>query len=227
MTAGGTGRWPRTVASSPSAMRASSAPWAASRSTPRSSAWPPPPDGRGYWLVASDGGIFSFGDAGFHGSAGSIHLNRPIVGMAATPSGNGYWLVASDGGIFSYGDANFSGSMGGTAAELADGGDGRRRADGRVLGSCRRRRDLLLRCPVLRLDGRHAPQRTDRRHGGQPETARGTASWRPTAGSSVTTCRSSGRWVASRSTNPSSPWPEPEAAALSAATVDLGALPEP
>ncbi len=27
-------------------------------------------DGGGYWEVASDGGIFSFGDAGFHGSMG-------------------------------------------------------------------------------------------------------------------------------------------------------------
>jgi hypothetical protein len=35
-------------------------------------------------LVASDGGIFSFGDAGFLGSTGGIHLNRPIVGMAST-----------------------------------------------------------------------------------------------------------------------------------------------
>ena len=28
------------------------------------------PDGGGYWLVASDGGVFSYGDAGFYGSAG-------------------------------------------------------------------------------------------------------------------------------------------------------------
>ena len=28
------------------------------------------PDGKGYWLVASDGGIFSFGDAQFYGSMG-------------------------------------------------------------------------------------------------------------------------------------------------------------
>jgi hypothetical protein len=70
------------------------------------------PDGGGYWLVASDGGIFSFGDATFHGSTGNIHLNRPIVGMAATPDGQGYWLVASDGGIFSFGDATFHGSTG-------------------------------------------------------------------------------------------------------------------
>ena len=71
------------------------------------------PDGHGYWLVASDGGIFSFGDASFFGSTGAIHLNKPIVGMASTPDAQGYWLVASDGGIFSFGDATFDGSTGG------------------------------------------------------------------------------------------------------------------
>ena len=71
------------------------------------------PDGRGYWLVASNGGIFCFGDAMFHGSPGALRLNSPIVGMASTPDGGGYWLVASDGGIFNYGDAHFFGSMGG------------------------------------------------------------------------------------------------------------------
>ena len=70
------------------------------------------PDGQGYWLVASDGGIFTFGDAEFYGSTGAIHLNKPIVGMAATPDGKGYWLVASDGGIFTFGDAAFYGSTG-------------------------------------------------------------------------------------------------------------------
>ncbi len=70
------------------------------------------PDGGGYWLVASDGGIFTFGDASFDGSTGAIHLNQPIVGMAATPDGGGYWLVASDGGIFTFGDASFDGSTG-------------------------------------------------------------------------------------------------------------------
>jgi hypothetical protein len=68
--------------------------------------------GGGYWMVASDGGIFDFGAAGFFGSAGGIQLNRPVVGMSPTPDGGGYWLVASDGGIFSYGDASFLGSAG-------------------------------------------------------------------------------------------------------------------
>ena len=67
---------------------------------------------RGFWLVASDGGIFSYGDAGFHGSTGAIHLNQAIVGMAGTRTGRGYWLVASDGGIFCFGDAGFHGSTG-------------------------------------------------------------------------------------------------------------------
>ena len=43
-------------------------------------------DGQGYWFVGRDGGIFSFGDAGFYGSAGGLRLNRPIVGMAAIQS---------------------------------------------------------------------------------------------------------------------------------------------
>lgn len=72
----------------------------------------PTADNLGYWMVASDGGIFSFGDAKFYGSAGAIHLNKPIVGMSVTPTGNGYWMVASDGGVFSYGDATFYGSTG-------------------------------------------------------------------------------------------------------------------
>jgi hypothetical protein len=67
----------------------------------------------GYWLVASDGGIFSFGGAPFYGSTGGIRLNQPIVGMASTPGGGGYWLVASDGGVFSFGNARFFGSTGG------------------------------------------------------------------------------------------------------------------
>jgi hypothetical protein len=73
----------------------------------------PTGDDGGYWLVASDGGVFNFGpSAGFFGSAGAIPLNKPIVGMAAPFGDAGYWLVASDGGIFSYGDAPFYGSTG-------------------------------------------------------------------------------------------------------------------
>ena len=71
---------------------------------------PAPPTG--YWMVATDGGIFAFGDSDFKGSTGSLKLNQPMVGMAATPANKGYWLVASDGGIFAFGDARFFGSTG-------------------------------------------------------------------------------------------------------------------
>ncbi len=76
---------------------------------PSASAQSDPP---GYWMVASDGGIFSCGGTTFHGSMGGTVLNRPVVGMAATADGGGYWMVASDGGIFTFGDAGFFGSTG-------------------------------------------------------------------------------------------------------------------
>jgi hypothetical protein len=68
------------------------------------------PKGRGYWLVASDGGVFSLGRTKFFGSTGGERLNKPIVAMASTPKGLGYWLVASDGGVFTFGDAEYEGS---------------------------------------------------------------------------------------------------------------------
>ena len=79
---------------------------------PRAGALPPIPPPQGYWLVAADGGIFSYGDAGFYGSTGNVKLNQPVVGMAATPTRQGYWMVATDGGIFTFGDAGFFGSTG-------------------------------------------------------------------------------------------------------------------
>lgn len=73
----------------------------------------PPPATHGYYEVASDGGVFTFGGARFFGSMGGHHLNAPIVGIAVTPDHGGYWEVASDGGIFAFGDAPFLGSEGG------------------------------------------------------------------------------------------------------------------
>lgn len=66
----------------------------------------------GYWLVASDGGVYNL-NTGNYGQLRGIRLARPVVGGTATADGRGYWLVASDGGIFSFGDAGFAGSTGG------------------------------------------------------------------------------------------------------------------
>ena len=80
------------------------------------------PSARGYWLVGSDGGIFSFGQAQFYGSTGSLHLQRPVVGIVPTADHGGYWLDASDGGVFSYGDTQFYGSIPGLGFHPAGSG---------------------------------------------------------------------------------------------------------
>lgn len=71
----------------------------------------PTATGDGYWMLGRDGGVFSFGDAVFHGSTGDLRLNQPIVSLASDPTGRGYWFVAADGGVFSFG-APFHGSTG-------------------------------------------------------------------------------------------------------------------
>ena len=122
--------------------------------------------GHGYWVVASDGGIFTYGDAVFHGSAGSLPLVRPVVGIAATPDGGGYWVAASDGGVFNFGDATFQGSMGGAplvrpvvgiAATTTGGGYWLMASDGGRLQLRGRR--------LLRLHGRPVADRARRGRG--------------------------------------------------------------
>src|SRR6185503_6733264 len=87
-------------------------------------------DGRGYWLVTADGGVFSYGNAPFLGSAGALALQSPVIGMAADPDGHGYWLAAADGGVFAY-EARYRGNgaeglggraVAGIAADRASGG---------------------------------------------------------------------------------------------------------
>lgn len=68
--------------------------------------------GNGYWLVDSDGAVFAFGDAVYHGGANSPDVSPfVIVALIPTPTSGGYWLVASDGGVFSFGDAHYHGSI--------------------------------------------------------------------------------------------------------------------
>jgi murein DD-endopeptidase MepM/ murein hydrolase activator NlpD len=67
----------------------------------------------GFWTLADDGGVYSYGGAPFHGSMAGQRLNRTIISLTPTSTGNGYWELAGDGGIFSFGDAVFHGSTGG------------------------------------------------------------------------------------------------------------------
>jgi hypothetical protein len=87
----------------------------------------------GYWLVARDGGVFSFA-APFYGSTASLHLQRPIVDIAPTADGGGYWLVGNDGGVFGFGDAPFTGSIPGLGIAPAGAPPATRRLSAPIVG---------------------------------------------------------------------------------------------
>jgi hypothetical protein len=55
----------------------------------------PTRDGGGYWLIAGDGGVFTFGNATFLGSLGSTGSTEPVVGLLPSPSSAGYWIVTT------------------------------------------------------------------------------------------------------------------------------------
>ncbi len=71
------------------------------------------PDGGGYAIVAQDGGVFTFGNAEFFGSAGGEHLNAAVIDAEWTPDHKGYYLLGADGGVFTFGSARFHGSPAG------------------------------------------------------------------------------------------------------------------
>lgn len=66
------------------------------------------PDGGGYWLWRTDGGVFAFGNAVFLGS---------LCWQRAGPGGHhgrhrrgaGYWILGRDGLVHRFGDAGHFG----------------------------------------------------------------------------------------------------------------------
>ena len=148
------------------------------------------PDGKGYWLVASDGGIFCYGDAQFYGSTGSIVLNKPVVGMAATPDGNG--LLA--GGLrrrdLQLRRRAVLRQYGQPRAQQADRRHDHRPERGRVLPRRLRRWHLQLRNgTLLRLAGRPARSSTRSRRRPRSPTAAGTGSPTPPGSSPTSATR--------------------------------------
>ena len=140
--------------------------------TSRSSAWPSTPTGHGYWLVASDGGIFSFGDAAFHGSTGAITLEPADRrhGVDARPATATGWSPPTAASSPSA-TPPFHGSTGAIALNQPIVGMAATPRRPRLLARGRRRRRLLLR---RRQVPRRAlqPRRSDRRHGDRaPEPA--------------------------------------------------------
>ncbi len=77
--------------------------------------------GDGYWLVGSNGAVYAFGGAGYHGSLPGLRDRvSDVVGIASTPSGGGYWLVGSNGAVYAFGDAGYHGSLPGLRVRVSD-----------------------------------------------------------------------------------------------------------
>jgi hypothetical protein len=69
----------------------------------------PTPSGKGYWMFAADGGVFTFGDAKFYGSIGGFQAGSPMVAFTPTKTGKGYWLATANGRVWGFGDARHFG----------------------------------------------------------------------------------------------------------------------
>ncbi|MGH9000010.1 MAG: N-acetylmuramoyl-L-alanine amidase [Acidimicrobiia bacterium] len=62
-------------------------------------------DGRGYWLLGSDGGVFSVG-VPFHGSVPARQAKTEAVQLRVSEDGGGYYVAGADGALFAFGDAD-------------------------------------------------------------------------------------------------------------------------
>ena len=110
LTVTGTGSSPPTAACSPSATPRSTGRWGLRTWLAGVTGIAATNDGKGYWMVAGDGGVFAFGDATFYGSSEAKPPPASIAGMATTPDGDGYWMVGNDGSVYTFGDAPSLGS---------------------------------------------------------------------------------------------------------------------
>ena len=53
----------------------------------------------GYWLLNDHGGVYSFGDASYHGGI-TASGTRPAVDIEPRPDGAGYWVVDARGSVY-------------------------------------------------------------------------------------------------------------------------------
>ena len=73
----------------------------------------PSVDGAGYFMVASDGGVFAFGDARFSGSCPGIGgCSGAAVSVVPDADGDGYWVVTATGNVYAFGKAPSYGAPG-------------------------------------------------------------------------------------------------------------------
>lgn len=73
----------------------------------------------GYWLAASNGGVFAVGSARVLGGV-TVTGSAPLVGIASLPDGSGYWLVSANGSVYAKGAAHWAGSLPGHGVRVDD-----------------------------------------------------------------------------------------------------------
>ena len=162
-------------------------------STSRSSGWPPHSSGHGYWLVASDGGVFTSGTRTSTARPARIapqqtdrrdgrHTRRPRATGWSPPT------AASSRSATRTSTARparmrLNKPIVGMAATPI--------GHGLLAGRVRRRHLRLRRRALLRLDRRDDPQQADRRHGRTHRRPAATGWSPPTAGSSLSATHTS------------------------------------
>ena len=130
--------------------------------------------GAGVWLAATDGGIFTYGDAPYLGTTGSIRLNQPIDGGIAStprrPTATGSSLGRRHVHVRRHPVLRNHRQH---SPQPTDRRNGRHADRARLLARRVRRRHLRIRRrEVLRSDRRHPTQPTRRRNGRHTERAR-------------------------------------------------------
>ena len=181
-TAAATGWWPPTAASSPSATPRFYGSLGGMHLNKPIVGIATTPDGKGYWLVASDGGVFTFGDAGFYGSRAATAQQAHRGHRRHARRG---WLLA--GGLRRRG-LHLRRRRASTAPRAVTAQQAHRghrlhsRRQGLLAGGLRRRRLHLRRRRLLRLAGGSLNKPIVGI--AAPPTAVATGWWPPTAGSS-------------------------------------------
>lgn len=67
----------------------------------------------GLIALGRNGGVRTFGEAGYYGSKSATYLRKQAVSIASAPAGDGYWILNKRGRVFAFGASGAHGSPAG------------------------------------------------------------------------------------------------------------------
>lgn len=76
------------------------------------------PSGNGYWILHSDGSVWSYGDAQYFGGlnpgapvgGGAMPAGVTAISIESHPGGEGYWILSSVHAVYAFGAAPYHGA---------------------------------------------------------------------------------------------------------------------